>query len=1164
MRQIPITTLERQKKASDPATSIWVSAHAGSGKTHVLAQRVIRILLRGVPPAKILCLTFTKAAAANMAARVFDRLALWTRLDDATLRQEIIATGAPAPEAADLLLARKLFARTVETPGGLKIQTLHAFCEKLLHLFPFEANVPSRFSVVEEERQKELFEQARHTILHEAEGKDHPLRGALALLTESCSSDRFENLIKEAMARGALGPLATGHHAEIGLRKALDLVPGETIETIQRAMIEDGIAPSLWPDIAAFLLTGSATDQKRAAALQKAYEAYGSAATGGGRVQEGAQGACLAHYLGIFFTAKEEKAKQLLTKKLAEQRPDLDDLLYAEQDRLDRLADKQKAAAILARTLALLSLTEAIFERYEASKAHQGFLDFNDLIERTKALLFRSDARWVLYKLDAGIDHILVDEAQDTSEAQWKILEEMTGDFASGLSSRVDTRTFFAVGDEKQSIFSFQGAAPHMFDQMRRRFNARFDAGEKAFNHVRLTDSFRSVPGILETVDQIFDHAGHYQGLVAANDPWMPHTALKAQLPGLVELWPLVGPSETEDIRDWTLPLDFPDEHDPPNIVAWRVAQKIAHLLTDRAHEHVYDEKQGLRPIRAGDILILVRSRGPFFAAIIRALKQLQIPVAGADRLAILQHIAVMDLIAAGRAALLPQDDLTLACVLKSPLIGLTDEDLIALAPGRPASLFDALRQSEDPRHAAAAARLDLWHQRIGLPPFTFYAQLLGTDGGRRDLEARLGPEAADAIDEFLNLTLQHERDSTPSLVAFLAELDNRDPSVRRDMETGADLVRVMTVHAAKGLEAKIVFLPDTCAKASGSHDPLVFSLGTDAHDAQILAWSSGKTKDCAALAKAREISRQGEEDEHRRLLYVALTRAEERLYITGFHGKKGPGNGSWHEMIDAALLGSAMEEIPAFWDPAENVRRRLSPGSLSPDDTHSREEEAKTDNKHLLPSWLVEAPPPEAEARPPLRPSSALAAADGLDEDFMPTAATPANLAALQRGRLIHLLLQYLPSITPSHRQQAAMGFLGIKARYLDGKTHALLTAEALTIIEDPKLRGLYLPRSLAEVAVAGTISLGAGRTLSVNGRIDRIGETDEAVLLADYKTGAMPRNGRTPETYLTQMALYRAVLTPLWPDKPIRVLLIWTASASIQELPASALDAALADLQG
>src|ERR1700730_9360207 len=742
---IPADSRGKQHQASNPNQSVWVSAHAGSGKTHVLASRVVRLLLQGVAPSKILCLTFTKAASANMALRVFDKLADWTTLADAELGRQIVATGAPVPSRKQLTTARTLFARTVETPGGLKINTIHAFCERLLHLFPFEANVPSRFEVADDPRQAELLRRARREVLAEANSGKGALGAALQCVIDECGPDAFEDLIKEAMRHGAIARARWPQEPAEVLRRSLGLAEGREIRAVEREMAEEGIAPVRGSVIAAILDSGKKPDQDRAREFQQAFSASRSAPSGG------TLETCLDSYLAIFFTTEGTPRVSLVTNGLARAHPETEAELRAEQLRLDGLRAERRAAATFDRTRALIEVASAIFKRYGEEKAARGILDFDDLIEKTLALLERSDARWVLYKLDAGIDHVLVDEAQDTSEAQWKILEELTGDFAAGRGQSQGPRTFFAVGDEKQSIFSFQGAAPLMFDKMRRKFEARFTAAAQPFAHVPLTLSFRSTPGVLSAIDKVFEHGDHKSGLVGANDAWMPHQALKHQLPGLVEFWPLAAARSGEDPRAWTLPLDLLDAKDPANLVAQRVAKKIAHLIKPGSDEFVHDSQTlRRRPVRPGDILILVRTRGPFFEAVIRALKKSEIRTAGADRLELTHHVAVMDLMAAGRAALLPPDDLVLACVLKSPLIGLDDDDLMALAPDREASLFDALQASADAKHSRAINKLALWRARAGGGPFAFYASLLGVDGGRRGIEARLGPEGGDGLHEIL------------------------------------------------------------------------------------------------------------------------------------------------------------------------------------------------------------------------------------------------------------------------------------------------------------------------------------------------------------------------------------------------------------------------------
>ena len=1147
---IPPETLGKQHNASNPNQSVWVSANAGSGKTYVLASRVVRLLLQGVAPSKILCLTFTKAAAANMASGVFDKLARWTQLADDELSGEIVAAGAPKPDSRGLIAARKLFARTLETPGGLKIQTIHAFCERLLHLFPFEANVPSRFEVMDEAHQEELLARARRTILAEANLHKGSLGGAVQRITDECGPDGFEDLIKEAMrhaaifcARGLRDP------AEV-LRRTLGLTKGRDVVLIEREMAEKGIAPERWNDLAGLLDQGSAKDQKTAALFRQALGAYRSAAAGGCLAD------CLDSYLAVYFTATNELRKDVVTKPIAKGHPEIEAELRGEQLRLDALLAERKAAATLDRTAALIEVASAICERYRAEKAVRGILDFDDLIDKTLALLERTTARWVLYKLDSGIDHVLVDEAQDTSEAQWKILEELTGEFSAGRGQSHGPRTFFAVGDEKQSIFSFQGAAPQMFDRMRRKIETRFLAGAQAFAHVRLSFSFRSAPGVLAAIDKVFEHGDHKTGLVSAEDVWKPHQALKHQLPGFVELWPPAEAQANESPRDWMLPLDLLDAEDPANLIAERVAQKIAQLIDPRSDELVHDSRTlRPRPVRPGDILILVRTRSAFFEAIIRALKKSGIKTAGADRLELTHHIAVLDLIAAGRACLLPQDDLALACVLKSPLIGLDDDDLMALAPGRAASLFDVLQASSDTRHAEAATKLALWRARAGGGPFAFYASLLGADGGRRALQARLGPEAGDVLDEFLSLAMTHEDGAAPSLAGFLNDLSGIEYSIKRDMETGEDAVRVMTVHAAKGLEAKIVFLPDICGVPSPHHDPKIFKLATNVPGEETIAWSPAKKLDCATIEAARKGSREAAMEEYRRLLYVALTRAEERLYICGFHGAKGPEPGCWAEMIEAALANEAgMEPIPAFWNGEEKILRLASEGSgvaaaASPEGQAGAA-------PVVLPDWLGRATRFEANAMPPVKPSSALEDLSGL---LNGPGSAQARRESLRRGRLMHLLLQYLPGVAASHRRGAALAFLSARATGLDETTRQNLTEAALNVIDLPELAVLFGPASSAEVSVAGRVAVGQ-QMIDVAGQIDRIGEDANEILVADYKTGRPCGLDETPAAYVTQMALYRAVLAPLWPNKTLCMMLIWTEGPLVVPFPEERLDAALA----
>ncbi|HET6378679.1 MAG TPA: double-strand break repair helicase AddA [Methylocella sp.] len=1148
---IPSDTLRRQHEAANPSCSVWVSANAGSGKTHVLASRVIRLLLEGVPPSKILCLTYTRAAAANMSARVFETLARWTSQNDEDLRSEIASIGAPPPGAAGLILARKLFARAVETPGGLKIQTIHAFCERLLHLFPFEANVPARFEVADDEKRDELLQRARQHVLAEANAGRGSLGAALLRLTDELGQHGFEDLLTEAMKHS--GILCAGRQKGLTeiLREILDIPKGSEVATIEHEMIEGWLPPDCWLEFAEKLDQSSKNDQKCAKQFRTAYAAFQDAEPGD------ETRCCLDAYLAVFFTQTGTPRASVATGSFASAHPAIAAALRCEQERLTRLDARRKSAAVLERTRALIEIASVICRRYQEEKAAQGILDFQDLIDRTLALLDRSDARWVLYKLDSGIDHILVDEAQDTSEPQWRILEALTDEFTAGAGQVQGARTFFAVGDEKQSIFSFQGAAHHMFDEMRQSFQKRFLNGARDFQHVQLTHSFRSVPGVLSVIDEVFEHdESHRSGVVAPGAPWMPHESLKERLPGLVEVWPLAKKSADEAPSGWHVPQQLSGSHEPASLVAQRIAEKISFLTSAWPQDYVH-EGRTQRPVQARDILILVRRRGSFFEAMIRALKSAGIPSAGADRLEIHHHIAVMDLVAAGRASLLPVDDLTLACVLKSPLVGLDDDDLLALAPCRKGSLFDALRNASAEKHAEAFAKLARWRARAGDGAFAFYAALLGADGGRRDMEARLGPEATDAIDEFMRLALEHEAANPPSLAAFLNYFEGIEHSIKRDMDSGANMVRVMTVHAAKGLEAKIVFLVDDCTVFSARHEPQIFVLDSKVPGERTIAWSPRKELDCASVAAAREREREASFKEYKRLLYVALSRAEERLYVAGFHRRKEPDKDCWSSMIRAALAGKAgAEEVPAFWNPEERILR-LAFGARGSASVPEREQGRKEPAAPAVPEWLLRPAPAGVSAAPRLRPSYALSPEGSGGKGAR------GNLEGQRRGRLIHLLLQHLPAIAPDERRHAAGVLLSARAPWLGIKEREALCSEALDVLRLPELEELFGPCSLAEVPVAGRIVLG-NRQAEVAGRIDRLYEGMSDVLAADFKTGAPCSLDDMPEDYLAQMALYRALLAPLWPGKTLRMLLIWTAGPSVLWLPPERLDAALAMLAG
>jgi ATP-dependent helicase/nuclease subunit A len=1149
-RSIPPQVIADQLKASDPEVSAWVSANAGSGKTHVLTQRVISLLLKGEDPAKILCITFTKAAAANMASRIFRDLAAWITLDDAALDRKLTEIGAK-PGLAMRARARRLFALALETPGGLKVQTIHAFCTRLLHQFPFEADVAARFTVLDEASEHQLLEKLILDVMLEgAANRASALGRALHVAITQAADQTLQEVIRDAI-RGRDRMLqwverAGSVEAAIAqLAHALGLEPSETGEDIDNSILSASLfSPTDWPDAAAILMQGSKTDCDQAAhfaSLQK-LDDVGRRST----------------LLSIFLTNGGTPRARLATKKIADANSAFVGKLLAEQQRICMLLERKNAVLCREKSHALLVLAYEIIQRYRAEKNRRGLLDYDDLIDKTLALFHKTSAAWVLFKLDLGINHVLIDEAQDTSPKQWDIIRTLTSEFAAGAGARPVKRTLFAVGDDKQSIFSFQGADPKIFAEMAREF-ARFfqDAGLK-FEPVPLRTSFRSGPAILGAVDTVFGRPEAHAGLTGDATATL-HEYLPDKAPGCVDIWPLTRPDPREKPEGWEAPFDSRSETSPQVRLARRIARNVE-LAT----------ANGTKP---GDVLILVRQRGALFEAIIRALKTAHIPVAGADRLVLTGHIAVMDLIALADALLLPDDNLALASVLKSPLFGFDDQDLFQVAWDRgQKSLRIALLEhaASDRKFADAAQSIErLTDEARRLSPFTFYARLLGPAGGRKQFLSRLGPEANDALDEFLNLALDYESRETPSLQGFVAWLRAAQAEVKRDMEQGRDEVRVMTVHGAKGLEAPVVILADTTTRPAGYHPPRLIPL--DINGTEAVVWAGSKASDPAIIAAARDAVQRASENEYRRLLYVAMTRAQHRLIVCGIarqatkNDEAPKPDGCWYQLIEDALVAQAESvEIDAEDGDGKIWRYRKSQPAAAQAAAPRAAAAVAT-----LPDWLTHDAPAEPRRIVPLSPS------DALDDDRSSVSAASgvARRKAIQRGLIVHRLMQSLPDIPAARRAEPARSYVrransraSADDKLSDAECEAVVT-QVLSILGDTRFAPLFSTGSRAEVPVVGRIPRQGRPPLPVSGQVDRLVVTPDAVLIADYKTNhAPPGNPDDAKTaypnYLLQLALYRALLQTVFPGRTVRAALVWTETPVLMEIPGHALDEALVRL--
>ena len=1092
-----------QIEAARPDASTWLGANAGSGKTRVLTDRVARLLLDGVDPQKILCLTYTKAAASEMQNRLFKRLGAWAMLGDAELRKALEELGTAGEiGTAQLRDARTLFARAIETPGGLKIQTIHSFCASLLRRFPLESRVSPQF-IEMEERAADLL---RADIVENMAGD--PEGDLMEAVAQHCGAEDLSSLTQAIVSKREAfeAPLD-----EADCLTLFGLDPDTTEASICAEVLLGGEA-DLLASLLPFLKEGSPTDQKAADALASVRQLDHDAL----QVLESVMltGASAADPFGA-------KIDKFPTKATQKKSGHLQDDLNALMKRVESARARRIALAAARRTFVLHRFASAFLHRYAEAKEARGWLDFDDLILKARSLLTDSEAAaWVLYRIDGGIDHILVDEAQDTSPRQWDVIERLTDEFFSGAAAREgNARTIFVVGDKKQSIYSFQGADPLEFDRRRAHFETASREARKTFQSRSLDYSFRSSSAILRLVDTMFDPRQR-----GTFDKDTQHIAFKDTLPGRVDLWPVVPPAESADDRVWTDPLDRKGERHHDVLLAEQIAAQIKTLVEEEHYIPDDDAENGVfrRRIRPGDFLILVQRRSAVFSEIIRACKAAGLPIAGADRLKVGAELAVRDIGALLSFLATADDSLSLATALRSPLFGWSEDELFELAHPRPEKhLWQALRNEGERWPQTVSMLRDLRDQIDFLRPYDLIERILTRHDGRRKLLARLGPEAEDGINAMLSQALAYERNAVPSLTGFLQWMETDDLEIKRQIDSATDQIRVMTVHGAKGLEAPIVILPDTAPRRVDIRD-------------QIVELPEGPVWKPLAAQMTPEIQARTEEmkaairEERLRLLYVAATRAEKWL-IVAMAGKPGKDGSGWYDIVEDAIgtLRSpgtgdgTLRFEEGDWNalPIRDIRPQAQrPAPLDPAFTQA-------------PPALL--PPPEVLSPSDLGGPKALPGDEGWDHD-----------AATDYGTLVHFLLDRLPGLNT----EAAGDVVRTLVPTVEETLLAQAEAEARAVIDAPSFAHFFGGETFSEVAVTGLY--GARR---LHGSIDRLTIGPDRIVALDFKTNrVVPADvSHCPEGILRQMGAYLHLLRQIYPEREIEVGLLWTNGPAYMPLP-------------
>lgn len=1117
-----------QAAATEPEHTVFVGASAGTGKTHVLTSRVLRMMVTGTRPDHILCLTYTKAAAAVMANRIYDILGEWALAPENQLAAKINDLTGEKPDTAMMAHARTLFATVLDIPGGLKIQTIHSFCQSLLTRFPLEARLAPHFKVMDERTSAALLKEASDAVMDGALEKGREvLFDAFNHIAGQTNEDGFQEVLHAfLMKRGEILAQLNEYGGPDGLIKAtyesLGVDIGETREEVLSAAFSgDHFQEQTAQNLSDVLLAGSKSEVGHGENLEKFFENRGNPEL------------AFQNYKTVFFTLGGDPRKTIFVNATKESHPDLVAFFEGEQKRLADIIDHLAMQRVAKNTASLIRLGTTILYLYQQEKARFGYLDYDDLILKTRDLLAREGITpWILYKLDGGIDHILVDEAQDTNKVQWGMVEALAQEFFAGLGTSGEAiRTVFAVGDPKQSIYRFQGAEPGEFHAAQKRIEARVREAGLTFKFQDLSKSFRSTRVVLDVVDSVFSLEATRDGM-RREDEEIKHQAHRIGMAGLVEIWPPETPPEKEEKPEgWQLPFEQKFSPKPEATLAAKIANHIHDLVSLGEKLKARD-----RAIRYGDIMVLVQRRGPFMDHLIRELKGLDVPVAGSDRMALSEQLVVHDLLALGRFALLPDDDFTLAVVLKSPLLNFDDDDLMDLAIGRAGSLWQALQEkvkNQDRYQTGLNFLKKVLSFADFVTPFSFYSKILGPLNGRALFIRRLGTEVGDPLDEFISLAQEFQKNNTPSLQGFLKWFEASETQIKRDMERGVNEVRIMTIHGAKGLEAPIVYLPDTHRTLRKRTDTLLKL------PSGLSVWS-GKTEfEKGQVEAARETLMKEEKAELNRLLYVALTRAEDRLYVSGWRGLKAPKDPTWYDAIfEAVSTNPAVQEIKD----GTGTRLRLEPeqvGPAKPDD----EDLMKVLGEVELPAWVqnpVLKQEPGFEALQPSRAEGGLCVTPG---EF-----SEGKDRAIRRGTIIHKLLEILPDVAPEKRA-------GLMTRYLKNPSHKLskdeqedILTKVQAVLNDRHFKPIFASGSRAEVSIAGMVE---GRLAS--GQVDRVAVTDEEVLIIDYKSNrGVPENiSGAPPAYIKQLRLYAKLLGEVYQGKKIRAALLWTETGSLMEVP-------------
>ena len=1082
----------------NPNFSVWVSASAGTGKTKILIDRVLRLLLEN--KRNILCLTFTNAAANEMEDRIYSTLSKWAICPEGILVTDLeqLAQCVTRENKDYLTRARRLFSELENI--GLNIQTIHAFCYKLISSFPTEAGIAPNCTLSE---CKEL-----HSIVFEKTLHNETVQDDINIIAAEIDENKLSDLlytlcIKRSALENNLGYIKD----KLSAPDKIHDLQSETIEQIKR--------------LAKILSEGSKRDQSYSAILYDWCNSTKSSVPNvvipvldTGIQKKRNMDPSVKHWddnkienLAKVFLKSESYEKKsissIITKGALEKFEDVEQMIESIQNALFTHVKDINSYQIFARTSSLLSIFKVYVDLYNSEKSKNALLDYDDIINLATNLLSNPGYKdWILFNLDQKIDHILVDEAQDNSISQWKIITNLCNEFFTGGDEK---RTLFVVGDVKQSIYRFQGANPHLFNYMQQYFHTK--TGGRDWVSCQLEKSFRSTPEVLMLVDRIFNN---FREEISFNDNKIKHIPYRENDQGYIEIWPLLPRYKEEEQQALQIHLiQRKDYVVTDRLLAQAIAQRIHNWLNEGRILVAKD-----RHIEPRDIMILVRQRNVLVDYIISELKKVNVPVIGRDYFRIMDYIAVQDLIALAEFLLLQANDLALANVLKSPLFNFTEDDLFNIAYDRKEqSLWEKLQDYQEIISNELNYLINLSQTES---PLTLFTHILRT--GKKKFAARLGLECFEILDEFMNLVLQFEH---PSLQAFVQWIKENNPEIKNDMQSELNAVRIMTIHKSKGLQAPIVFLVDTNTVPRNSENILF--------DATEAPFWCGKNSNAYCNQVKRE-KKLEDYNEYLRLLYVALTRAEDELYILG---KEPVQKGSWYDLViqyGALYERKKLYLQPIFKEKVEVLCMNANyPSIYKKRDYFDVPVISPPSNLSMSLQHVTLEP---GEKKP-------VSSTGMTDENAGMTKRSIGTTDSYARGLIIHSILQYMPKIEKDRRKNWVR-------KYLDSintsEDKDEIYSKILTFNE--KYDYLFDLEGKSEIPLSGTID---GKPVLV--RLDRLCITEDKAIIIDYKSHHNVSISSSNEIK-KQMLIYKTLVQEVYPDKQVECVVIWMEDLTLQSL--------------